>query len=134
MTTSKKRKDQLGAPHGTAMNRLRKSILFELVQRAALNTCYRCGELITSASDLTLDHKVPWMDTDDPQGLFFDTGNVAFSHLKCNVAAGRRSRKLSSKAVEHVRRSNETSSVLAEEYNVSPSTIRSIRQGKTYKT
>lgn len=77
---------QLGMPLGTATGRLRKSILFMLVQRCGLDVCYRCGNKIESESDLSIDHKKDWLYSDDPPGLFFDVENISFSHLSCNCA------------------------------------------------
>ena len=84
----------LGVAHGTAANRLRKNILFSLVCRLALNECYQCGEEIISVDDLSIEHKEPWLQADDPVKSFFDLDNIAFSHLSCNVKAGSRPTKI----------------------------------------
>jgi len=47
----------LGMPIGTASNRLRKMILFDLVQRLRLDDCYRCGKKITDVKNLSIEHK-----------------------------------------------------------------------------
>ena len=73
---------QLGMPWGTASARLKKAVMFELVVRAGLDTCFRCGERIETAADLSIDHKVDWVDVDSK--LFWDLSNVAFSHRACN--------------------------------------------------
>lgn len=73
---------QLGMPHGTATNKLRKNILFSLLIRLQDNVCFKCGELILSANDLSIEHKEPWEGRDAK--LFWDLNNVAFSHLNCN--------------------------------------------------
>ena len=82
--------EQLGMAFGTAGNRLRKQLMFELVVQAGRDTCYRCGEPITCSEHLSIDHKEPWQDSDDPPAMFFDLENVTFSHLACNIGAGRR--------------------------------------------
>lgn len=85
----------LGMPHGTAANRLRKSILFSLVCRLDLNECFQCQEEILSVDDLSIEHKEPWIQSEHPIDSFFDLDNIAFSHLRCNVgAAGPRPRKV----------------------------------------
>ena len=84
-----KKKEQLGMNHGTAANKLRKIILFALVKEAGLDNCYRCGERIERVEDLSIEHKIPWLDSDDPKGLYFDLNNIAFSHLSCNSSAAR---------------------------------------------
>ena len=84
---SAKKADQLGMPFGTATNRLKKSLLFALVQELNWDNCYRCGDKILEVKDLSVEHKNPWLDSDDPIGLFFDLSNVTFSHLKCNCGS-----------------------------------------------
>jgi hypothetical protein len=88
--SNKKKNDQLGMSHGTAVNRLRKNIMFALILRCGLNTCHQCGEKINTPAELSVEHKTPWLDSDDPKGLFFDLNNIAFSHLRCNCAAARK--------------------------------------------
>jgi hypothetical protein len=80
---------QLGMAHGTAWAKLRKMILFSVLEKHNENTCYRCGNIIENASELSIDHKIPYLDSNKPQELFFDINNVAFSHLICNISAGR---------------------------------------------
>lgn len=78
---------QLGMPHGTATNRLRKMILFDLAKRCELDICYRCGQLIEVIEDFTIDHKEPWLHNN--VDLFWDLDNIAFSHKGCNSACSR---------------------------------------------
>jgi hypothetical protein len=91
-TVSKKQKlkKQLGMSYGTAANRLRKLILFQLVQETHRDICYQCKEKIASIDELSIEHMAAWLDSDMPKELFFDLDNIAFSHFKCNVAAGKR--------------------------------------------
>lgn len=69
--------------HGTATNRLRKNIMFDLVKKCNLDICYRCKKKIESVNDLSIDHKVDWENVSVE--LFWDLDNIAFSHLKCNT-------------------------------------------------
>jgi len=87
---NKKKADQLGMPIGTASGRLRKLLVFHMSVKLGENVCYRCGEKICGADDLSIDHIVDWLDSTDPSGLFFDVENLAFSHLVCNISSGRR--------------------------------------------
>ena len=80
--------EQLGMPRGTAANRLRKLVLFDVLKRHNENACYRCSEIIESAEQLSIEHKQPWEHVD--ARLFWDLDNIAFSHLSCNSAAGRK--------------------------------------------
>lgn len=90
MSKNAKKTEQLGMPIGTASNRLRKSLLWDYIVRCGDNTCYQCGSEILSIDDLSIEHKVPWLDSEDPQGLFFDLKNIGFSHLSCNISAARK--------------------------------------------
>lgn len=80
--SSAARAAQLGMPFGTAAHRLRKMIMFSLLVKLGENTCYRCGEEISSVDSLSVEHKQPWLHVN--ADLFWDLGNVAFSHLSCN--------------------------------------------------
>ena len=73
-----KKSAQLGMPHGTA----------------SINFCYRCKEEILSVEDVTIDHKIPWLDSEDPSGMFFDIENIDFSHLSCNCGNARQKNKI----------------------------------------
>ncbi len=84
-SASRRKAEFLGMPIGTASNRLRKMVLFQLAQRLGLDHCYRCGELIESAENLSIDHMEDWLGQDPT--LFWDLDNVAFSHRKCNSMA-----------------------------------------------
>ncbi|AXQ67738.1 helix-turn-helix protein [Bacillus phage Kioshi] len=84
-----KKSEQLGMPLGTASNRLRKSIMFSLVQEAKKDTCFQCKEKITDIANFSIEHMTPWLDSEDPTGNFFSLDNIAFSHTKCNYSAAR---------------------------------------------
>ena len=70
----------------TADGRLKKQILFMLVQKCNMDTCYRCGKKIERVEDFSIDHKESWLNVDPV--LFWDLDNIAFSHLRCNTVAG----------------------------------------------
>ncbi len=76
--------EKLGMPHGTANGRLKKAIMFMLVQRLGMDTCYRCGKKIETVKELSIEHIVSWEMAKDPVATFFDLDNIAFSHLSCN--------------------------------------------------
>ena len=84
--------------YGKACGILRKQIMFDLVKRADLDGCFRCGEKIKEVKELSIEHKENWLHSDDPVELFFNHGNIAFSHLKCNVESSRSRQK---KDIEH---------------------------------
>jgi hypothetical protein len=79
---------RLGMSFGTAANRLRKLVLFDLAQRLGLDTCFRCSEKIKNSSEFSIDHTEGWELSENPRKNFFDLSKIAFSHLKCNVRAG----------------------------------------------
>jgi hypothetical protein len=82
-----KKREQLGMPFGTAAGKLRKEYMFYLAKKCGENICYRCGKEIKISKDLSLDHLIDWIDSEDPKRLFFDVENVKFSHLSCNKKA-----------------------------------------------
>jgi hypothetical protein len=81
--------EQLGMPLGTASNKLKKNILFELVKTCGLNKCFRCNNTIENVNEFSIEHKESWFDSNDPKGLFFNIDNIAYSHLKCNSGAAK---------------------------------------------
>ena len=86
--SNEKKAKQLGMAPGTAANRLKKMLLFQLIQETKKDLCFQCGQLIEAVEELSIEHKTPYLNSDDPIGLFFDLNNIAFSHLSCNCSAG----------------------------------------------
>ena len=82
MTTDQHRKEQLGMPFGTACHRLRQKIMFDLICRLHLNVCFKCDLPITSALEMSIEHKTDWLHVNSD--LFWDLNNIAYSHRKCN--------------------------------------------------
>jgi hypothetical protein len=87
-----KKQIQLGMNPGTASHRLVKDLLFKFVEQDG-HVCYQCGMPMTR-NDFSIEHKTPWLDSEDPIKLFFDLNNIAFSHKFCNMAAARKPNKL----------------------------------------
>lgn len=88
-----KQKSLLGMHPGSAANKLRKHIMFDMVVRLELDTCFHCGEKIKTPRELSVEHKTPWEGATDPRETFFDLDNIAFSHLGCNAGDANRRRK-----------------------------------------
>lgn len=86
-----KKQLQLGMNPSTAAHRLRMDTLFRLANKAG-ETCFRCGGELRR-EDFSIDHKKPWLDTENPKQAFFDQENVAFSHMYCNIADARKPSK-----------------------------------------
>lgn len=84
-----KRQEQLGMNPSTASQRLVKDLLFNLVKDTP---CFHCGKPLTRET-FSIEHMTPWLDSKNPVQLFFDLGNISYSHQSCNVAAGRRPTK-----------------------------------------
>jgi len=83
--SNKRKAEQLGmSSYGKARNILNNSILFKLVKDSGENICYRCKQPITDTKNLTVDHKEPYLYSENATELFFDLDNVAFSHKSCN--------------------------------------------------
>ena len=91
---NEKKQAQLGMPIGTASAKLRKMVLFSLLKKHGENFCYQCNLEIETAEELSIEHKIPWLDSEDPIKLFFDLENISFSHLSCNVGARKKSEPL----------------------------------------
>lgn len=83
MSRSERIAQQLGMSQGAAQNRLRKRILFSFAQRLKEDTCFKCGNVIESVDELSVEHKQPWENRSSD--LFWDLNNIAFSHLICNT-------------------------------------------------
>lgn len=77
----------LGMPFGTAMGRLRKSIMFELARRLGECVCYRCRKPIDTVEEFSIEHMEAWQRASDPVAAFFNIDNIAFSHHECNRLA-----------------------------------------------
>ncbi len=87
MPTSDKDSALLGGSFHAASRKLKKLLLFRCLETLDMLVCFRCGVRITLAEELSVDHKIPWRSADDPVAVFFDLGNIAFSHLNCNSRA-----------------------------------------------
>lgn len=150
--SNEKKSKQLGMPLGTATAKLRKSILFQLLKESGKNICYQCGNIISSEEELSIEHKIPWLDSSDPKKLFFSLENIAFSHLRCNIGAARHPVsvkhiqqekakaglhplcKLSETEVSEIRRMSKTmkGTEIAKAMNVNKHTVYRILKGKTF--
>jgi hypothetical protein len=86
------KKHQLGMNPSTASHRLVKDILWVLLTETGRTLCYRCGEEMTRDT-FSIDHVVPWLGSDTPVSLYFDIGNISFSHLRCNIVDGANKRQ-----------------------------------------
>ncbi len=145
----KKRNMLLGEPIGTASNKLRKLMLFKLVCETEKDICFRCGKKIELASELSIEHKKPWMNAENPVESFYDLENISFSHLNCNSLAGEKkvphptirgenngNVKLTAKQVKEIRSKLSDGislGILSEEYNISKTNIRLIRDNGSWK-
>ncbi len=89
MSTARKRYEkQLGMDLGTAQHRLRKKVMFSLVEASYGTKCFRCGQGLT-ADDFTLDHRTAWRNSSNASDKFWDLGNIEWSHSVCNTQASR---------------------------------------------
>jgi hypothetical protein len=92
-------------PHGTACNRLRKLVMYRILELAGNTDCFRCGLKIGSAAELSIDHKQDWQESSDPIRLFFDLDNIAFSHRRCNISAADRSNAIHASCLSQMTKS-----------------------------
>lgn len=91
---SDKKKEQLGINPSTASARLVKDILWSLIVETGKDKCCKCGSSMNRET-FSIEHIIPWLDSDDPVGLFFSLENISFSHLSCNFSDARRERRVS---------------------------------------
>lgn len=87
-----KKKQQLGMSTGTASYRLVKDLLWNFILETGKNKCYHCGKKM-ARDNFSIEHIKPWLDSDNPLGLFFDLKNISYSHKSCNSSAARRPTK-----------------------------------------
>ncbi len=80
-------------PFGTAQNKLKKALLFSLVQELKRDVCFRCKKKIETIDDFSIEHKLGWQLANNPIEAFFKLSDVGYSHLPCNVKAGARENK-----------------------------------------
>jgi len=81
MSIKEKKTKQLGMNPGTASNRLKKSILFNFAKMLGYAWCYQCATEIKDIDKFTIEHKTPWLDSEDPIDNFFNLDNIAFHML-----------------------------------------------------
>lgn len=86
------RKDKtktLGINFHTACHHLRRLILYNLAKLAEKLHCHHCQEYIDSVDLFSIEHIIAWLHSKNPVTLYFDYGNISFSHKKCNRLAAR---------------------------------------------
>ena len=96
-----KKQQQLGMNPSTASHKLVKDVLWSLIQETNKDICCKC-KLKMTRENFSIEHVIPWLDSENPVGLFFDLTNIAFSHLKCNIAGARKYNKGITKYPEFV--------------------------------
>lgn len=75
---------------GTAQSQLKNILFFDLIQMVNKDICFHCQKKIETEDDLSIEHKEPWLDSENPKELFWDKKNVTFSHRSCNFSKARR--------------------------------------------
>lgn len=93
MSNKEKKHLQLGMNPSTANGRLVRDTLWRLIEQSGQISCYRCNQPMDRES-FSIEHKEAWLDSANPQALFFDQSNISFSHLNCNIGDGRRRDKV----------------------------------------
>lgn len=121
-----KKHSQLGMNPSTASGRLLKDLLFKFAKDAG-HVCHQCGKELDRES-FSIEHKTPWLDSEDPQKLFFDLDNIAFSHKSCNIAAARRPNKLD--LTPEQRKQHDANIERQRWQKLSPEKQQAIRRGK----
>ena len=88
-----KKRNQLGMNPSTASQRLARDLLYRYAVELHDLPCHHCNQRMTRET-FSIEHIVPWLDSDDPVGLYFDLDNISFSHDSCNKAAARRPNRM----------------------------------------
>ena len=68
--------------------------MFSLVKETKKDVCSRCKKQILDIDNFSIDHKIPWLDSENPKKLFFDLENISFSHTGCNYGNARQPNKI----------------------------------------
>ena len=126
--SKQKKTQQLGMNPSTASGRLTKDLLFKFLIDAG-HKCHQCGEELTRDT-FSIEHKKPWIDSEDPASLFFDLDNIAFSHLFCNFSAARRPHKKD--LTDEERREEQRKYVLLFDRTTDAKEKRKIRRNKRF--
>lgn len=69
---------------------------FLLLKKLGKDVCFVCGNSLTRET-FSIEHKVPWLHSQNPLELYFNLDNIAFSHIKCNVSNSRGNKKYETK-------------------------------------
>ncbi len=97
-----KKQEQLGMNPSTASGRLVKDLLFDFIQKEGIK-CFRCEKKMTRET-FSIEHKIPWLDSENPIELYFNLDNISFSHLPCNSKAARRNKGITHPSLESYNR------------------------------
>lgn len=90
MNSSSRKAEKLGMSFGAARSKLVKNLLWDFVVKAGQNICHQCNTEILTIHDLSIEHKTPWENSENPVENYFDLDNIAYSHLSCNCRAAER--------------------------------------------
>lgn len=91
-SSSQKKNQQLGMNHSTANGRLNRDLLWNFVKSTGADLCCKCSKPMCRDT-FSVEHVIPWLDSEDPVGLFFDISNIKYSHIRCNISDARRVKK-----------------------------------------
>lgn len=100
-----KKQNQLGMSTGKARSILVKKLMFNMLCRLDLNQCFVCKKEML-LENFSIEHKMPWLDSEMPGELYFDLDNITFSHLSCNSSITCRNGKCSGATFNRTRRGN----------------------------
>ncbi len=113
---TKNKSDKLGMSYSTASQRLRKLILFKLIKKCGFDICYQCNEKIDNIDDLSIEHKIPWFNSETPKELFWDLENIAFSHINCNIVSYNKNKTCSDETKKKISLANTGRKMSEEQY------------------
>lgn len=102
-------KAELGMSPSKASNLLLKKILFHFCHKSNLEKCFQCNSEINSLEEFSIEHKNSWWFSDNPTETFFDTNNIAFSHLSCNANASKKTSDVNKNGYRGIRKNGANS-------------------------
>lgn len=70
---------------------IRNHLVYHLWLKLHPNECHQCSEPMDTIHNMSIEHKVPWLYSEDPVRLHFCQNNISMSHRKCNYGAARKS-------------------------------------------
>lgn len=63
--------------------------MWDLLLRTGATACCICGEEMEEGN-YSVEHKIPWLHTEDPLATYMNIENIGYAHHRCNVRLARK--------------------------------------------